>query len=275
VPDTWTPVQIAQFQAGWDAMFEGNTGARRHMKFVPGDASKVLMLKGAEALLKSEFDEWIARIICYAFSVSPQPFVKMMNRATAQTAVEEARAEGLEPMMDYLKDMMDDLIVNCMGVSGVQFKWNMEEEEDAVSQSQIDDTYMAAGVYGIDDVRKRMGLEALNIPVLITTPKGPIPVSAYADGTWQDIIMPAPTSSGDDENEDDDEEDDEDSEESNSDGGSAKEESGNAQKFRKANKRFSYAALNKGRFAAKPRKDPRTRSSPEDRLRRLEARRKG
>lgn len=273
VPDTWTPVQIAQFQSGWDAMFEGNTAARRHMKFVPGDASKVLMLKSSEALLKSEFDEWIIRIICYAFSVSPQPFVKMMNRATAQTASEEARSEGLEPMLDYLKDMMDDLIVKCMGVTGVQFQWDMEEEEDGVSQSQIDKTYMDSGVYGIDDIRTRMGLEPLGVPVLITTPKGPIPVSAYADGTWEDILVPAPpdTSGGDDEEDPDMSDEDSNNEASDS----AKEESGNAQKFRKANKRFSYTALKKNRNTAKPVKNSRARSSAEDRLRRLAARRKG
>lgn len=257
VPDTWTPTQVAQFQAGWDAMFEGNTGARRHLKFVPGDAAKIMMVKSPEALLKSEFDEWIIRIICYAFSVSPQPFVKMMNRATAQTAVEEARSEGLEPMLDYLKDMMDDLIHQCMGVTGVEFQWNMEEEEDAVSQSQIDQTYMNAGVIGIDDVRKRMGLEALGVPNLITTPKGPIPVSMFADGTDTTpcsaiaLLAPAPTDTSDSEDDDDSDMSDEDSAEeaSNSNSGSAKEASGTTQKFRKVYKGFDYSSAKAHRQA--------------------------
>jgi hypothetical protein len=28
------------------------------------------------------FDEWLARIVCYAFSVSHQAFVKQSNRST-------------------------------------------------------------------------------------------------------------------------------------------------------------------------------------------------
>ena len=31
-------------------------------------------------------DEWYTRIVCYAFSIPPQPFIKEMNRATAETA---------------------------------------------------------------------------------------------------------------------------------------------------------------------------------------------
>ena len=51
-----------------------------------------------DALLKDDFDEWLARIICYAFSVPPTPFIKQTNRATADNASDTAQAEGLAPL---------------------------------------------------------------------------------------------------------------------------------------------------------------------------------
>ena len=83
MPNGWTPDQIKQFQDYWDAEFAGDLARRRRAKFVPGDsASRVHQTKEPEH--KDEFDEWLARIICYAFSVPPQWAVKAMNRATAR-----------------------------------------------------------------------------------------------------------------------------------------------------------------------------------------------
>jgi hypothetical protein len=94
VPDTWTPDQIRQFQGYWDSLHEGNTAQRRHAKFVPGGVAKTF-IPTREPALKDPFDEWLARVVCYAFSVSPQPFVAQVNRATAETAQDAALAEGL------------------------------------------------------------------------------------------------------------------------------------------------------------------------------------
>jgi len=192
VPDTWTPEQIASFQSGWNAMFEGDTGARRQMMFVPNDASKILQLKDSEALLKSEFDEWLIRIICYAFSVSPTPFVKQVNRATAETAQTAAREEGLQPLLDYLKDMFDQIIKQCLKLDGVEFMWNMDEEQDAAQQQVIDVGYVEHGVWSIDDVRDRMGMEKLGVPPMIWTAKGPIPVEKFVSGEAFEMMNPTP-----------------------------------------------------------------------------------
>src|ERR1700732_3277861 len=82
VPQGWTPDQIKQFQDYWDTEFAGDLARRRRAKFVPGEtAAKVVQTK--EPQHKDDFDEWLARIICFAFSVPPQWATKVMNRATA------------------------------------------------------------------------------------------------------------------------------------------------------------------------------------------------
>ena len=67
MPQSWAPDQIKQFQDYWDTEFAGDLAKRRRAKFVPGEAAaKVVQTKEPEQ--KNDFDEWLARIICYAFS---------------------------------------------------------------------------------------------------------------------------------------------------------------------------------------------------------------
>ena len=62
VPETWTPDQIGQFQAYWDALLEGDTAQRRHARFVPDTISKSFV-QTKDAGLKDDYDEWLARIV--------------------------------------------------------------------------------------------------------------------------------------------------------------------------------------------------------------------
>ena len=43
-------------------------------------------------------------------SISPQAFTAQMNRATAETAQEAALAEGLAPIQNWVKRLVDDVI---------------------------------------------------------------------------------------------------------------------------------------------------------------------
>jgi len=65
VPQGWTPDQIKQFQDYWDTEFSGDLARRRRAKFVPGEAAaRVHQTK--EPGQKNDFDEWLARIVCFA-----------------------------------------------------------------------------------------------------------------------------------------------------------------------------------------------------------------
>ncbi len=97
VPESWTPDQIASYQKYWDAYFDGDLSRRRRAKFVPGGVAKTF-IQTKEPELKGPFDEWLARIVCFAFSISPQALAQTMNRATAETQKELAEEEGLVPL---------------------------------------------------------------------------------------------------------------------------------------------------------------------------------
>jgi hypothetical protein len=166
VPKEWNPDQIASFQRYWDEELAGNTANRRHARFVP-EGVNYTQLKTAP--LKDDFDEWLVRIICFAFSLPPTAFIKQMNRATAETAQDAAIEEGLEPLMLWVKSFMDKILVKYFGVSDLEFVWVNQKEADPLIQAQINQIYVTTGVKTINEVRTELGLEALSDEELAVT----------------------------------------------------------------------------------------------------------
>jgi hypothetical protein len=155
VPESWNPDQIRKFQAWFDELMAGDLAAKRRLLFVPG-GMKTQLLKPDP--LADEFDEWLARIVCFAFSVPPTPFVKQLNRATAQTAQEAGLDEGLEPLMRWVKNLIDRVIRVGWGYADIELVWTAKREPKPAEQAAIDQIYLTCGVLSVDEVRQRLGL---------------------------------------------------------------------------------------------------------------------
>ncbi len=145
VPDAWTPDQIKNFQDYWDLYFTGDSARRRRAKFVPGGVAKTF-IQTKEPELKNAFDEWIARVVCFAFSISPQPFVNQMNRATGETQKESADQEGLLPILNWIKRLCDHVIQNLLGATELEFSWRHEPVIDPTVQRENLVAYVSAGM---------------------------------------------------------------------------------------------------------------------------------
>lgn len=158
VPEHWTPDQIRSFQEFWDVLIEGDTAQRRHMKFLPGG---VEYTPTREATLKDSYDEWLARVVCYALSLPPTAFISQMNRATAQSSQEQALEEGLEPVKQYLKDTMDLILARFFDAPELEFVWRFETALDRLTQAQIHQIYVGSGILTPDEARNEIGLGAL------------------------------------------------------------------------------------------------------------------
>jgi hypothetical protein len=119
-------------------------------------------------------------LFCYAFSVSPQPFVKMMNRATAESAAQTASAEGLSPTMIWVKRLMDRLIAEDFGCPSLEFSWDEDRELDPSKAAEINQIYVRSGVKTIDEVRDDLGLDALGgaaATAMVATATGYVPIN--------------------------------------------------------------------------------------------------
>lgn len=167
VPETWTAIQIKAFQDYWDAMMEGNTAQKRHAKFVPGG---IAYTPTKEPELKNLFDEWLARIVCFSFSISPQPFVIQMNRATAQTAQEAALEEGLEPTMLWAKALFDYIIRVEMNAPDLEFAYVEDKEIDQTAQTALLVNRVSNGIQTIDEARSELGMDGFGIAGVTDVP---------------------------------------------------------------------------------------------------------
>ncbi len=157
-PPDWRPQQIHEMQEIFDGMLSGNLAARSGAKFVPGGLNVQFM---KEALLKDDFDEWLVRIICYAFSVSPTPFTKQTNRATAESVQQAALQEGLAPLQNWVKGLIDRVLAEDFGSPDLEFVWNDERAMDPADAMKINTGYVAAAIKNRNEVRAELGLDPI------------------------------------------------------------------------------------------------------------------
>lgn len=133
-PDAWGMPQVRELQEWWDSILSGNTEERRRARFLPGGV-KPFELKPGQ--LKDDFDEWLGRIICWVFDLSPQALSKQMNRATAETSKQSAQEEGIEPLKRWLKTLLDRIIAQGFNAPDLEIAWADEEIVDPTEKATV------------------------------------------------------------------------------------------------------------------------------------------
>ena len=76
----------------------------------------------------------------------PLPFIQQQNRATAESAKEAALSEGLAPLMNWIKDIVDLLIERFWNFPDLEFVWGDHKEVDPSSMASINSTYVRMGI---------------------------------------------------------------------------------------------------------------------------------
>lgn len=160
VPESWTVEQIKVFQQYWDELLSDDMASRRKLKFVPGEISKNFH-ETKQPPLKDLFDEWLARIVCYCFSIDVTPFVAQVNRSVAETNREQSLAEGRAPIEQWVKSLVDMALAKCLGWADLEFVWQEGEIIDPMKRAERHKLYVDAKVLHPDEVRAELGLQPL------------------------------------------------------------------------------------------------------------------
>ena len=142
-------------QKWWDDLTA--KGRDYRARFIPGG---VKPYDTKEAALKDEFDEWLARVVCFCFSIEPTPFVKQTNRATAETSRQQSLEEGIIPIQKWVKGRIDECL-RIQGLSDLEFAWVEEESIDPLVKAQINKLYLDSKVITPDEVRADIGMDPL------------------------------------------------------------------------------------------------------------------
>lgn len=159
-PENWNVDQISQYAEYWDSVLAGNTGNRRKARFIPAD-TKPFPLK--EPPLKDALDEWIARVVSYCFSVSPDWAVSQMNRSTAEVQKETALQQGIAPIKLWLQDVMNTILIKAYDSPELEFVWVSDVSVDAKQQAEILAIYTNPQnpILTINEARKELGLDPM------------------------------------------------------------------------------------------------------------------
>jgi len=158
LPKEWTQEQISDFQKWWDALLAGNLGMRRRARFLPGDF-KYQATK--EPVLKDDYDDFLNRVICFVFSISPTPLVKANNRAVADSQHDQAREEGLAPLQKLIRKFWNRIITEDFKSPDLVFDYQDDREMDPEVAATIRQGDVKAGIISIDEARDGMGEDAL------------------------------------------------------------------------------------------------------------------
>lgn len=205
VPSTWTPDQIRQFQDWFDGLLQGNIQERRRARFVPGEVAKSYV-PTKEAEIFGAAEEWLVRVICFAFGVSPQPFLKMMNRATAQTSVEEAVIDGLAPLQVHIANTINAFLEDQLDEHDLMFRWEDDKELDPQTLQTILSGYVKEGIITRNEARNDLGRDPDESDeadmLMVDSVSGPIPLSTDEQiglkQKMQDAFPPPPPTVGPD-----------------------------------------------------------------------------
>lgn len=159
MPDGWSEDQIKEFELYWNSIMTGQTGERRKAKFLPA-ASKVAWAKDWK--LKDEMDDYLIRIVCYVFGVSPTALVKMVNRASGTQMSDDAKMEGLEPVqMWFSEDIMNPIIQEYLGFKDIEHVFMDAVRSKPLEQAQINALYLDRNVVLVSEVRDGLGMDPL------------------------------------------------------------------------------------------------------------------
>lgn len=157
-PPDWTPDQVKAFSEYWDSRLKGNAGGKRSTMFVFNGMD---VLNTKEGVLTDKFDEWLARVTCYAFGISPTPFINQVNRATSEQSAESAKEEGIGPHIQWVENLITDIIVTQFGFKDLKFKFNITPDVAPEVQDKIDDAQVRRGQLLINEARAAKGLDPL------------------------------------------------------------------------------------------------------------------
>jgi len=131
-PDGWGPEQVAQATRNWDELVRGTSG-KEQVKFIPPGAQPHVFDRNPA---QDEFDEWLIRVICYAFSLPPTAFVKSNNRATAETTQMASLAEGHASLLRWSGDLLTS-IVNLAFGPGFEWRWDLSVQPSIESTIEL------------------------------------------------------------------------------------------------------------------------------------------
>ncbi|BCA57692.1 phage portal protein [Sphingomonas sp. HMP6] len=184
-PELFQPDQIASLERNWNAQMSGDMGQRladrREVPWLPAGtefhATKI-------DIFQELFDEWLIRLICFGFGVSPSPFIKTtgLGNSNADSDKEAAAEGGISQLMQFIQRLMNHIVADKFKRPDLEFSWDENRAIDPQIAATIQDIKLRNGVISLDEARDQDGKEALpdglGAKPLIYTAQGAVTVDS-------------------------------------------------------------------------------------------------
>jgi len=192
----WSPDQVRTYQEDFDAVLEGNEAQRRRIRFVPTGTFSETKKRAWDY----QFREWMARVVAWAFQVSPMPIAKQMNRATGETMEQSTIESGVRPLAEFIEEPINQFIAGPLACPDVEMHFGSDETEDGTLVKDRNVAYLGRGVRTINSVRREIGEDVIDSEIgdepLWDTPAGPVllkDIIARRKAEMAALAAPAPT----------------------------------------------------------------------------------
>jgi hypothetical protein len=178
LPKEWPLEKIKQFDAWFNELLAGNYQRRSKLFFGP-EGMKVEKFHDDEVFgLFNKYDEWLARITCFTFGISPVPFIAMTNRAVAQELGDVEAEGGVASLKMFIERLINKVIDVDFLMPHLRFNWITDRARLQEKRVAANVEYVKVGVKQIDEVRIEEGLEPLGLPPGLITTAGFAPFAA-------------------------------------------------------------------------------------------------
>ena len=161
LPKEWSLEQIKGFDLWFNEILAGNAQRRSKLFWAP-EGTKVEKFKDDEIFgLFNKYDEWLARVTCFAFGVSPMAFVAMTNRSVAEE-LGDAEAEGAVAAVKlFVERILNRIIDKDLGKPWLRFNWVTDRARLQAKRVNKNVEYTKAGIFTIDEVRAEEGKDPI------------------------------------------------------------------------------------------------------------------
>jgi hypothetical protein len=151
-----TPDQVRSIEMHWNSLMTTNAQGKRQGLFLPHGYE---WHSTKTEVLSDMFDEWLIRLTCFGFGVSPTPFIKQtgMSHGTTQGDKDTAKEGGSAPLMQFIRRLMNRLLADRFLRPDLEFSWNQDVIINAKEAADIDDIRLKNGSTNINQVRDRNG----------------------------------------------------------------------------------------------------------------------
>jgi hypothetical protein len=195
-----TPNQLREIQDALNAIAGDPAYKQKIVVLPPG--SKVEPMR--PVITADALDQLVMEQVTMAFAVSPMELGISPRASTttspgaanqmAKAAQNASQDSGLTPILKFLQDIFNSILVNVCNQTDMQFTFEglqQEEDVDAVTSTLVQQ--FTNGMRTLDECRQELnlqpyGLEESSEP-LITTPNGPVPLSTAVQGAQNAVAQ--------------------------------------------------------------------------------------